>query len=290
MFELSQIRQLLAIEQYGTLSRAAEALHLSPPALSRSMQRLEEELGVALFDRHRNRIEVNEAGRLAMAEGHKVMDAVASMNQMLHLYVQSQTTITIGSCAPAPIWELMPELTERYPDMTIASEMKATELLEEGLRAGTYQLVVLDHPLEEPGILCRPYVTERLYLSCPPVHPMAKREAIWLSDLVGQTMLLYSDLGIWTRLWKGKIEGIRFIVQNDRAALTDLINATVFPNFGSNLSFRHIAPPIDRVNIPILDPEATITFYLCARRQDKKLIDLIPDPPVEPDLPHFTHP
>ena len=54
VFEIYQLEQLLAFAEYGTLSGAAERLHLSQPALSRSMQRLETELQVPLFDRQKN--------------------------------------------------------------------------------------------------------------------------------------------------------------------------------------------------------------------------------------------
>ena len=65
MFELYQLEQLLAVSECGTLSQAAEQLHLSQSALSRSMQRLEAELQVPLFTRQKNRIELNECGRIA---------------------------------------------------------------------------------------------------------------------------------------------------------------------------------------------------------------------------------
>ena len=65
MFELYQLEQLLAVSECRTLSQAAEQLHLSQSALSRSMQRLEAELQVNLFTRQKNRIELNECGRMA---------------------------------------------------------------------------------------------------------------------------------------------------------------------------------------------------------------------------------
>ena len=65
VFEIYQLEQLLAFAECGTLSGAAERLHLSQPALSRSMQRLEAELQVPLFQRQKNKIEFNENGRMA---------------------------------------------------------------------------------------------------------------------------------------------------------------------------------------------------------------------------------
>ena len=79
MFEIYQLEQLLAFAECGTLSGAAERLHLSQPALSRSMQRLEAELQVPLFDRHKNKIEFNESGRMAAEYARQVMEKCRDM-------------------------------------------------------------------------------------------------------------------------------------------------------------------------------------------------------------------
>ena len=71
MFELYQLEQLLAVAKCGTLSNAAEQLHISQPALSRSMQRLENEIQVPLFIRRKNKIELNENGKLAVEYAKK---------------------------------------------------------------------------------------------------------------------------------------------------------------------------------------------------------------------------
>lgn len=71
MFEFYQLEQLIAFAECGTLSGAAEKLLLSQTALSRSMQRLENEIQVPLFIRHKNKIELNENGVLAVEHAKK---------------------------------------------------------------------------------------------------------------------------------------------------------------------------------------------------------------------------
>ena len=73
MIELSQLENLLAVEKYGTLSAAAEHIHLSQPALRRSMQKLEDELRVSLFDRQKNRVSLNATGQLAVEYARRVV-------------------------------------------------------------------------------------------------------------------------------------------------------------------------------------------------------------------------
>jgi DNA-binding transcriptional LysR family regulator len=275
MPELEQLYHLLAVAEYGTLSAAAEALHISQPSLTRSMQKLESEFGTPLFERTKNKASLNEAGRLAVAEAGRVTAAAGEMRSRMQAYVRSLHTISVGSCAPAPMWALTPALSRIFPDRTIAAEMKAPEALLAGLRAGMYQIIVLDHLVEETGILCREYTKEQLYISLPSAHPLAKKAGLYLSELAGQTMLIYSDLGVWQRLHDEKMRDIHFIVQTERRAFADLISASVLPNFTTNLTHMLMPPALDRVNVPILDTEATITFYLCVPEKQKKLLDVI---------------
>ena len=65
MIEIRLLEQLAAFAEYGTLSMAAEKLHTSQPALTRSMKKLEDELGIDLFIRSKNHLELNETGRKA---------------------------------------------------------------------------------------------------------------------------------------------------------------------------------------------------------------------------------
>lgn len=119
---------LAAFAEYGTLSQTAKVLHLSQPALSRSMQKLEEELQIPLFDRHKNKIALNENGILAAEYAKKILNLSQDMTTRLRLFDQSRRTITVGSCAPAPIWEITPLLYDLYPDMPISVELRPDEL------------------------------------------------------------------------------------------------------------------------------------------------------------------
>lgn len=104
MFELYQLEQLLTVADCGTLSGAAEKLHLSQSALSRSMQRLENEIQVPLFIRHKNKIELNENGTLAVSYAKRIMDQASEMIHGIQDYDRKRRTIFVGSCAPAPLY------------------------------------------------------------------------------------------------------------------------------------------------------------------------------------------
>lgn len=273
MLELQHLEYLVTIEEKGTLSAAAEALHVSQPALTRAMQRLEANLGQSLFLRRKNRVELNEAGRLAVECARLVLEAAGDMERRMDAYRQSQMTIAVGACGPGPLWVLTAALTTLCPGMKLTSEVAPGEALLRGLEKDAYQFIVLDAPVERPGVLCRGYVTERLMLSVPPAHPLAEKSEVEIDELNGLTMLLYGDLGVWQRLHDTRMRGVNFIVQESREAFEQLVRASDLPCFATNLSRRFTPAARERALIPIRDDEAAIRFYLCAREKQRGLLE-----------------
>ena len=86
-------------------------------------------------------------------------------------------------------------------------------------------------------------------------------------------MLIYAHLGIWQKLHDERMQKIHFIVQQDRTAFNELISASQLPCFSTNLSVQSAAVLENRVAVPILDPEAQIRFYLCAKKKNRKYIE-----------------
>ncbi len=199
MFELHQLEQLITVAECGTLSAAAEELHLSQPALSRSMQKLEAELQVPLFTRHKNKIELNENAEMAVDYARKILWQSQDMIDHLRAFDLSRRTIRVGSCAPMPLWEILPALSSLYPAMTISSEIKEEEKLLQGVLDGTYQFIFLPFEVKEDGIRCRRYMEEHLFFSLPPAHALSGSKTLRLRDLNGETMLLYSGIGFWKK-------------------------------------------------------------------------------------------
>lgn len=260
MFELYQLEQLLAVSEYRTLSNAAEHLHVSQPALSRSMQRLETELHVSLFNRQKNKIELNENGQMAVDYAQQIVDKCQDMIERIQAFERSQRTILVGFCAPVPLWEIPPVLSNLYPDRTISSEMRKNEVLLQGLRDDVYQLIILPYPVEEPGITCVKYGEEHLFFSLPPAHPLSGSKALYMKDLNGETMLLRNRLGFWRDITDKKMPDTRFLEQED-FAFDELVKTSALPSFTTDVALRREGNSPNRVNIPILDEEANVTYY-----------------------------
>ena len=273
MPELDQFRQLLAIADSGTLSKAAEVVHLSQPALSRSIQKLEREWNVSLFDRKKNKLTLNPTGELAVQYARRILDDVARMTETVQAFDRSQRTIFIGSCAPAPILELMYHLSGRFADMSITSETAAPELLVPGLQQNHYQIIITAQPVQQPGIVCRRLCTEQLYLMLPAAHPLAaKKSGIYAKDLAGESMLLLREIGIWQHFVDTHMQQTEFIVQDQSNVFNALVRTSGLPAFATDLTMMRYKPAEGRVVIPFLDSDAIITFYCCAQEANRNYL------------------
>ena len=128
-----------------------------------------------------------------------------------------------------------------------------------------------DFPIEHDDVLTTGFFKEQLYISVPPAHPYAMREEIALEDLANLTMLLRSGLGIWQPL-VDQLTQTKFIVQTDWEAFDELISASALPSFSTNISQAASDNPTQRVHVPIVDKEATKTYYISTLKKNKSIL------------------
>ncbi|MBF8970005.1 LysR family transcriptional regulator [Streptococcus sp. NLN76] len=270
MLHLQHLEQLIAFADQGTLSKAAEVLLISQPSLTRNMQQLEEELGVVLFERSKNKLQLTETGEYTVGLARQLLADSDTFLERVHRFSLQATTLFAGISAPGVEWEIQNRLAEAESEQIIHFDLKEKERLVQGLLAEDYQFIVTDSPVQEPNILSSSYFREQLYLSVPESHPFASKESIQLADLASLTMLLRSDLGIWQDLIDSLTE-TKFIVQKDWEAFTELISASTLPSFSTNITQMISEGNGQRVDIPIDDPEATKTFYLSALEKNERI-------------------
>lgn len=270
MIEIYQLEQLIAFHKYGTLSKASQVLHISQPSLSRTMQQLEKEFQVTLFDRHKNKITLNDNGIVAVENAKKVINEMNSMYDNVRNYNRIHNCINIGSSAPMPITILTEKFHKAFPDMDISSEINSTESLINGLQDDTYNIIILPYkPQLTEGIFVKKFLDEHLMFSLPKDHPKAKKETLYLSDIDGQNMILMPNLGFWQDIINKKMPNTRFITQTDRIAFETLIRASTLPCFATDLGLREFSYPDGRVFIPILDKEVNVSFYIAIKNSNK---------------------
>ena len=204
MIEMNLLETLAAFDTYGTLSASSIHLHISQPALSRSMQKLEEELGVKLFERTKNRMALNSTGKLAASYARQILNMEKEMTTAVINHDRSLHTISVGYCAPSPRMEIPNMLSKFYPDIANLSDLQTEAELLKGLYQNRYTMIILSHPMEDPDLGCMYYGSEQMYFSVVPAHPVAvyKDQGVPFSALDGETFLQAGNVGIWENIKK----------------------------------------------------------------------------------------
>ncbi|MBQ6491886.1 MAG: LysR family transcriptional regulator [Atopobiaceae bacterium] len=264
--ELDQLRQLLAVERCGTISAAAEECHLTQPSLSRSMRRLEAELGMELFVRTRNSVELNDAGRVACEHARDVLSAESRMRDAMDELAQRRRTLRVGAIAPAPIWNLTARIVERFPGTILAPEMLSDAEIDRRLFDRTIDLAITRRPMALPNCRCVPLMTENLFLYAPEGHPLAGRPSVSFADMEGETFLVMEQLGFWREVYEGSIPGVQSIRQADREVFLQLVKSSDLLCFTTDAP-QHRGGIEGRVAVPISDASAHATFFLVALRE-----------------------
>ena len=141
------------IAETGSLTRAAERLHVSQPAMSAALKKFEAELGAPLFDREANRIRLNAAGELALERVNAVLRAVEKLREDVRRAAGQGQTLCIAFCDPGVRWFSAPRFAVARPDMDVRDDLyegiDAARLLKERV----YDLMVTPAPLADSRIL-----------------------------------------------------------------------------------------------------------------------------------------
>ena len=263
MIETYLLEQFNAFAHCGTLLKASEELHITQPTLSRSMKKLEDELGVSLFHRENSKLMLNETGKVAAAYAEKALAANRDMIEHVLSFDRSLRTVSIGSCSPFPINELMPSLQEYLPGKTILTELAdSDEHLLKGLKNRQYDLVILHSLPNDRSLCCQRYMDEQIYISIAEDHPIASRDSVTFRDLEGMRILVSGAIGFWMDICRKHLSDSDLLVQNSADALNELISASSLPFFNSDrmIELGYTAP--ERKSVPISDPDARATYWV----------------------------
>lgn len=167
---------IVTVAKYNNISKAAKELFVSQSTLSRMINRLEEELGITIFDRSRNPLTLTPAGECYLRYTGEMVALKKKMLQELNtLNPERKSTITIGfsisySCDFLPY--ILPEFYQKYPNTKIIVKEMPTGYLEENLLKNTLDLAVLCGNTFADNLNCEYLETQRILLIVPKNHPL----------------------------------------------------------------------------------------------------------------------
>ncbi|MDH5470111.1 MAG: LysR substrate-binding domain-containing protein [Gammaproteobacteria bacterium] len=191
---LTELRYIVAVSHEKHFGRAARACHVSQPTLSIAIKKLEEELGVQLFERKASEITVTPVGERIIEQAQRTLEAADGVRlaaregkDQLAGPVRIGAIYTIG---PYLFPDLIPRLRKHAPDMPLVIEENFTAVLAEKLKQGELDVIIISLPFKEQGILTLPLYDEPFVVLLPAAHPLTQRKFINSKQLENEPVLL----------------------------------------------------------------------------------------------------
>lgn len=189
--ELMQLRYFLEAARRENMTRAAEHLNITQPALSKAIARLEEDLGVRLFDREGKNIRLNEYGQAALRAARQILFTIDDLRAELDELSSGRAgTVRIGSSFPSgePNWllEQVRTFALSRPDVGFQLKQYPVQQLQAALEQREIELAVSSAPLREEGILWTELFAEPMGVILSAGHPLAERQELSMEDLRGE--------------------------------------------------------------------------------------------------------
>jgi LysR family transcriptional regulator, hydrogen peroxide-inducible genes activator len=191
---LTELRYIVAVAREHHFGRAARACFVSQPTLSIAVKKLEEELGVQLFERQASEISVTPVGEQVIAQAQRTLEASDTIRQIaqqgkdqLSGPVRLGAIYTIG---PYLFPDLIPRLRKLAPDMPLVIEENYTAVLADKLKHGELDVIVLALPFSDQGLVTLPLYEEPFVVLMPAAHPLTQRKTIGPAQLEGESVLL----------------------------------------------------------------------------------------------------
>jgi len=191
---LTELRYVVTLARERHFGRAAARCHVSQPTLSVAVKKLEDELGIPLFERSKNSIRVTETGKRIIEQSQRVLDQVGLIRDMaqdgknqLNAPLKVGAIYTIG---PYLFPHLLPELRRGAPDMPLYIEENYTATLRQKLRQSELDAIIIALPFEEPEVVTLPLYDEPFVVLLPGGHPLAECESLTAEQLAKEQLLL----------------------------------------------------------------------------------------------------
>lgn len=194
---LTQLEYILAVDEHRNFSKAAAAVRITQPTLSMQIQKLEDDLGVILFDRSKKPIRPTEVGVRIVAQARS---AVSEAKKIEWLAKQSTTEVSgdfrlgvIPTLSPYVVPRFLKSFAEAYPKVKLRLEELRTASILEALERDQIDAGLLATPLHVPGLVEDPLFYEPFYLFSQATHRLAQKKSVDEKDLDGSELWLLEE-------------------------------------------------------------------------------------------------
>ena len=194
---LTELRYIVTLAREQHFGHAAERCFVSQPTLSIAVKKLEEELGIALFERSKNAVRVTPIGEKVVRQAQKVLEqaeAIKDLSKQGKDQLASPLRVgAIYTIGPYLFPKLIPEVQRIASQMPLYIEENFTETLRVKIRNGELDAIILALPFNEPDVLTRALYEENFSLITPKGHPLSKQSSVDSQQLNDLNLLLLGE-------------------------------------------------------------------------------------------------
>ncbi|SHF25142.1 LysR family transcriptional regulator, hydrogen peroxide-inducible genes activator [Bacteroides faecichinchillae] len=194
---IQQLEYILAVDQFRHFARAAEYCRVTQPTLSAMIQKLEDELGVKLFDRTLQPVCPTAIGEKIISQARIILAQAAQVKEIISEEKQTLTGVfrlgVLPTIAPYLLPRFFPQLMEKYPELDIrVTEMK-TQDIQQALHSGDIDAGIIANKLEDSFLIEETLFYEQFYGYVSKKEPLFKHEVIRTSDITGERLWLLDE-------------------------------------------------------------------------------------------------
>ncbi|MBN2646844.1 MAG: LysR family transcriptional regulator [Thiotrichales bacterium] len=192
---LSELKYVIAVAKEKHFRKASETCFVSQPTLSVAVKKLEEELGVILFERRKQDVIVTPVGKKIIELAEEILERTQDIKTIAQeAQGDLSTQLKIGAIytvAPYLLPKFIPEFSKRFPNIPLLIEENYTHVLADKLQSGDLDIAILSLPFQEPNIETLPLYQEPFKVILPNSHKLALKEGkISLNQIQNETVLL----------------------------------------------------------------------------------------------------
>jgi len=191
---LTELRYIVAVARERHFGHAAQTCFVSQPTLSVAIKKLEEELGVTLFERGPGEVSVTPVGQRVVEQAQRVLEEASRVKELAAAgHDPLAGTLRLGAIytiGPYLLPKLIPVLRRMAPAMQLMIQENFTHRLAEMLKQGEVDVIVVALPFAEPGVATRAVYDEPFLVALPQGHALEKKRHITSDELARESLLL----------------------------------------------------------------------------------------------------
>ncbi|AJP55875.1 LysR family transcriptional regulator [Pandoraea vervacti] len=274
---ITQLRSFHAVARHGSVTRAAQALHVSQPTMTTQIRALEETYGVELFYRHGRGLTLTPTGKALYAVSLRIFADEAEALGLLKEHGGLRTgELRLGAVGPHHAMEIVAAFQPRYPGIRISMRPGNSEEMIEGLLAYRTDVAVLARYQDDVRLHAVPYRTHPVVLLAPRTHRFARRKGVRLADLADEPMLMREPGSTTRHALEAAMQeaGVAPRVAMEIGSREAIREAVILGLGVAAVSAREHTPDARLATVPISDAKVeTTTVVVClAERRESRAI------------------